>query len=224
MIRINLILKNKDIEKVLKSKIKSFFTSKSLEFNLCEDINAKGLNDDVVVSFFELESSADIKRAKAFKDSIEESCIIFLSKDESLVFESLRVNPLQFVRLNNFNEDLEIMFENLLEYISKRDTIITLKSGSATLRLNLSNIIFIESFGHYLTVHCTTGNYKVRGRLADIINEINNPSLLRTHKSYIINSSFIEKILQNRVTLKNNYEVPIGRAFREEVMKVIITR
>lgn len=223
MIKVNFVLKNNDLEEILKSEIKSFFSNNSQKVFFQESLSTGDCNaNDIRVIFFELENSGDIKKSKELRDSIQPSCIIFLSKEESLVFESLGANPLQFIRLNNFDEDLNKMFETLLEYINNRDTIITLKSGTTTLRLNVNNIIFIESLGHYLTVHSTTGEYRVRGKLLDIIEKVNNPILIRAHKSYIINDSFIEKVSQNRLTLKNKFEVPIGRAFKEEVMKVMI--
>lgn len=218
MIRINLILKNKKLIETLKSKLKSFFVKESkiiIEEGLSKEVNS----NDIVISFVELKNSDDIKFARKVKDNTINGCIIFISENESLVFESLSVQPLQFIRINNFDEDFKNMLKVLEDYLNNINRTITLKTGLATIRLNINNIIFIESFGHYLIVHSTNGEYKVRGKISNIIDEINNPIMIRVHKSYIVNTKFVEEILSNRLILKSNIDIPIGRSFKETVIK-----
>lgn len=218
MIKINLILKNKKLIETLKSELKSFFIQESkiiIEEGLSKEVN----NNDIVISFVELKNSDDIKFARKIKDNTINGCIIFISENESLVFESLSVQPLQFIRINNFDEDFKNMLKVLGDYLNNINRTITLKTGLATIRLNINNIIFIESFGHYLIVHSTNGEYKVRGKISNIIDEINNPIMIRVHKSYIINTKFIEEVLSNRLILKSNIDIPIGRSFKETVIK-----
>ncbi|MBS6042286.1 LytR/AlgR family response regulator transcription factor [Clostridium baratii] len=218
MIKINLILKNKNLIETLKSELKSFFIQESkiiIEEGLSKEVN----NNDIVISFVELKNSDDIKFARKIKDNTINGCIIFISENESLVFESLSVQPLQFIRINNFDEDFKNMLKVLGDYLNNINRTITLKTGLATIRLNINNIIFIESFGHYLIVHSTNGEYKVRGKISNIIDEINNPIMIRVHKSYIINTKFVEEVLSNRLILKSNIDIPIGRSFKETVIK-----
>ncbi|CUQ32079.1 LytR/AlgR family response regulator transcription factor [Clostridium baratii] len=218
MIKINLILKNKNLIETLKSDLKSFFIQEFkiiIEEGLSKEIN----NNDIVISFIELKNSDDIKFARKVKDNTINGCIIFISENESLVFESLSVQPLQFIRINNFDEDFKNMLKVLGDYLNNINRTITLKTGLATVRLNMNNIIFIESFGHYLIVHSTNGEYKVRGKISNIIDEINNPIMIRVHKSYIVNTKFVEEILSNRLILKSNIDIPIGRSFKETVIK-----
>jgi two-component system response regulator LytT len=224
MIKVSLILKDDNLKKVLENKIKLLLNSNSKEVYFVQESYVKdAISDEILILFFEINNNNDIKIAKELREYNHSSSIIFLSRDESLVFESLRVNPLQFIRLNTFNEDFNSMAETLLDYIKNIDTIITLKSGTATIRLNVNNIMFIESFGHYLIIHSTTGEYKIRGKLSTIIERINNPCFIRVHKSYIININFTEKVLSDRLKLKNNLEIPVGRSFKEEVAKEIVS-
>lgn len=220
MIKAKLVLKDDSLKEILKFQIKSCLNSSSKRIDFVEETYIKDYNsNEILILFFEIENGNDIKRAKELKEFARASCIILLSKDDSLVFQSLRVNPLQFIRLNNFDEDFKNMIEILMDFVKNTDTILTVKSGTATIRLNVKNIQYVESFGHYLIIHSTTGEYKVREKLCNIIKEINNPSFIRTHKSYIINVNFVEKVSADKLTLKNNSEIPIGRNFKEEVMK-----
>lgn len=220
MIKINLILKDNNLKEVLKSRIKAFLNNNSQETIFVKENYIKDYTgSEILILFFEIENSIDIKRANEFKEYTNADCIVFLSKEESLVFETLRVNPLQFIRINNLDEDFENMSELLLEFIKNIDVSITLKSGTAMIRLNVKSIIFIESFGHYLIVHSTSGKYQIREKLSMMIEQINNPSFTRVHKSYIANINFVKKVALDKLILKDDIEIPIGRNFKEKFMQ-----
>jgi two-component system, LytTR family, response regulator LytT len=221
MVKANIILKDDNLREVLKFQTKLLLNNKCQDVTFVKETYLKDNNsNEILVLFFEIANSNDITIALNLKKCTNASCIILLSKDESLVFDALRVNPLQFIRLNNFDEDLKITIEILLDYMKNIDTVVTLRSGTATIRLNVKNIMFIESFGHYLIIHSTSGQYQVREKLSNIIEQINRPSFIRTHKSYIININFAQKVLSDKLVLKNDLEIPIGRNFKEEVMHV----
>lgn len=220
MIKIILSLKNNDLKRILKLRIQETLNDYPQKISFAhEDYIKDDSNNEVLVLFFELEDSSDIKEAEKVKEKTEASCIIFLSKDDTLVFKSLRVNPLQFIRLNNLDEDFNNMIEVLLDYFQNIDRVLTLKSGTTTFRLNVKSIMFIESFGHYLSFHSINGNYQARGKISEIVEEINNPHFIRTHKSYIVNINFVEKVLSDKLILKGDFEIPIGRNFKEEVIE-----
>lgn len=222
MIKAYLILKDNNLRESLKSKIKFFLGSGSERVTFVEENYMKDYaSNEILVIFYQIENIREINLAKELKEYTHADCIVFLSKDESLVFQSLNVKPLQFIRLDNFEEDFKNMIEILLDYIKNIDSVVTLKSGTATIRLNVKNIIFIESYGHYLVMHCTTGEYKVREKLTTIIEQINNPSFIRVHKSYIVNIDFVLKVLPDKLKLRNELEIPVGRNFKEKVIRGI---
>lgn len=222
MIKAYLILKDDNLRDSLKSKIKLFLGSGSERVTFVEENYIKDYaSNDILVIFYQIENAHEINSAKELKEYTHANCIVFLSKDESLVFQSLNVKPLQFIRLDNFDEDFKNMIEILLAYIKNIDTVVTIKSGTATIRLNVKNIIFIESYGHYLVMHCTTGEYRVREKLTTIIEQINNPRFIRAHKSYIINVDFVIKVLPGKLKLRNELEIPMGRNFKEKVIQGI---
>ncbi|MEG1004139.1 MAG: LytTR family transcriptional regulator DNA-binding domain-containing protein [Clostridium sp.] len=219
MIKVNLILKDAKLEGILKLKIKSFFTQKCKKVQFVNSLENEDSNDNLVIIFFELRNGDEIKLVKDIKDKFQNSAIIFLSEKDNLVFQSLSVQPLQFIRLSKFEEDFKEMLIALEDYLNKADNILTFKVGTVTMKLNIKNIIFIESYGHYLIIHSTTGNYKIRERISKIVERIKCPLLIRVHKSYIINTSFVEKALCDKLILKSDIEIPIGRCFKEDVIK-----
>jgi len=175
MVKANIILKDDNLREVLKFQIKLLLNNKSQDVTFVEESYVKDNNiNEILVLFFEIANNNDIKIAQNLNKCTNASCIILLSKDESLVFDALRVNPLQFIRLNNFDEDLKNMIEILLDYMKNIDTVVALRSGTATIRLNVKNIMFIESFGHYLIIHSTSGEYQVREKLSNIISSYTN--------------------------------------------------
>jgi len=69
------------------------------------------------------------------------------------------------------------------------------RKGEETIVLEQDQILFIEKAGKKATVYCYDCEYLVYGTLEQIEKKLNK-SFFRSHKSYIINTMHVKKILQ----------------------------
>jgi len=95
-----------------------------------------------------------------------------------------------------------------------------IQDGKNTFKLFYDDIIYFEGYGEYVKVITINKNYLVRDSLAEFEHRLSSDFFLRIHKSYLIN---IRKILGFSTTniMVKNHELPIGRVYREKVMKVL---
>ncbi|WP_415336164.1 LytTR family DNA-binding domain-containing protein, partial [Clostridium perfringens] len=49
-------------------------------------------------------------------------------------------------------------------------------------------------------------------------------NFLRCHRSYLVNISHIDSILQNKIILKNSVEIPVGRVYKKELKTFLMNR
>ncbi|ENY99880.1 hypothetical protein HMPREF1092_03017 [Clostridium thermobutyricum] len=216
MIKFNLIIKSNNLKEHLQRKIEKLFDKE--DFIIVEDINIQGAENEIEILFFELINENDVKDIKNIKEKLQNIGLIFCSEREELVFEVLNLHPIHFIRVNKLKEDLDRLKEVIKDYIDKKEYIITFQNGGLTLRLNAKNIIYIESYGHYLTIYSKTGEYRVREKLNSVLEKLNSKILIRAHKSYLVNPLFIEKIEASTLTLNNKVEIPIGRTFKSDLI------
>jgi len=96
------------------------------------------------------------------------------------------------------------------------------ESKGKVLKINLTDIDFIESMKNYVAIH--RGNQKtlVYTSMKELEERLSKKQFLRVHKSFIIPISRITGIEGNLVRLKNvTAEILIGENYKAELMEII---
>ncbi|WP_297633144.1 LytTR family DNA-binding domain-containing protein [uncultured Clostridium sp.] len=212
MIKFNILVQTDGLKEKLENDLNEWF--KEREIIVTTEKKLKPNTDEINFIIFEIKDEEEVKSLQKLKEYFENVGLIICSEKEELVFEVLNLQPVCFIRINKLTEDMCKLQENINEYLEKKDTVIKLKAGSMQLRLNLKAIIYIESYGHYLIIHTTSGEYKIREKISNIVEKINRKILVRIHKSYIVNLNFIEKIDPSTVELKSKVVLPRGKTFK----------
>lgn len=96
---------------------------------------------------------------------------------------------------------------------------IFIKSGYEHIKINISDILYIQSDGDYTEIYLTHKKLLSSEPLRYWEQVLNDQQFMRIHKSYLIQISKIEKIVGNQVFLLSEHVIPIGRAFREKFIK-----
>lgn len=97
---------------------------------------------------------------------------------------------------------------------------IFIKSGTSQLRVELKDVLYIESLGNY--VQFITDNKKITSRLTMSEAEELMPAadFVRIHRSYIAAKKFITRIEKNSIWIKQQ-ELPVGPNYVGELEKII---
>lgn len=95
---------------------------------------------------------------------------------------------------------------------------IFIKTDGKLIRLNNSDILFIESMGDYVKFVSTDKKYVTHNTIKNLEEKVNKQCFLKTHRSYIINVDKIDDIRENLLFIKGN-EIPISKAHRSDVLK-----
>jgi DNA-binding LytR/AlgR family response regulator len=95
---------------------------------------------------------------------------------------------------------------------------IYIKTEGKLIRLNNSDILFIESMGDYVKFVSNDKKYITHNTIKNLEEKVNKQCFLKTHRSYIINVNKIDDIRENLLFIKGN-EIPISKAHRPEVLK-----
>lgn len=96
------------------------------------------------------------------------------------------------------------------------------ESKGKLLKINLSEIDFIESMKNYVAIHRSGQKTLVYTSMKDLEERLPKKQFIRVHKSYIIPISRISGIEGNLVRLKNvSAEIQIGESYKTELMEII---
>jgi DNA-binding LytR/AlgR family response regulator len=95
-----------------------------------------------------------------------------------------------------------------------------LQDGKSIFKLLYDDVSYFEGYGEYVKVITTNKTYMVRDSLTEFEHKLSEDSFIRIHKSYIVNLQKVTGFSSIRVLLKNK-ELPVGRIYREKVMKIL---
>jgi DNA-binding LytR/AlgR family response regulator len=105
--------------------------------------------------------------------------------------------------------------ENTPQSIDNQRENIFIKSGYELIKITINDILFIKSDADYTEIMIENKKHLSSEPLRYWEENLNDKQFVRVHKSYIVNTSKIEKIVGNQLHLANKILVPIGRAYKE---------
>lgn len=89
------------------------------------------------------------------------------------------------------------------------------------IRINLEDIIYIESLNNYIIIHLNNEKYIVYLTLKETIDTLPSNWFSRIHKSIIVNDDKIKSIEGNRVVIDDKIKLAIGSTYRDSFLEKI---
>ncbi len=149
--------------------------------------------------------------------------IIFTTAYSQYAVESYELNALDYLLK-------PVTFERFLMAINKaaaalssrnttgmdEDAAVFIKSGPQTHRVKVSEILYLEKDGNYITVHLKGGNILIRENMGDIFDLVPAADFIRVHKSYVVGIRHISMIEVHQLIV-NGEKIPIGSTYRDSL-------
>jgi two-component system, LytTR family, response regulator len=97
---------------------------------------------------------------------------------------------------------------------------IFIKTEHKLLKINHSDILYIEGGKDYITVFTKTEKVLSLSSLSKLQESLPHPQFLRVHKSYIVALDKIESVERQRIFMGKTV-IPIGDTYKEEFFRVV---
>ncbi|HEY9003584.1 MAG TPA: LytTR family DNA-binding domain-containing protein [Mucilaginibacter sp.] len=94
------------------------------------------------------------------------------------------------------------------------DSSIFVKSGPQTYQVKLSDILYLEKDGNYITICLKDKNILVRENMGDIFDLVPAADFVRVHKSYVVAIRHITMIEVHQLVI-GQAKIPIGSTYRD---------
>ena len=134
------------------------------------------------------------------------------------------VKPIPFNRfLKTINKVYQQLYigANVNETLIQHEPHIFLKVNKKLVKVNLNDILFIESLKDYIKVITKLGDYVVHKSLTAITEELPQSNFIRVHRSYTISINKIEAIEGNIIEIASR-KIPIGRNYQKQTKERIL--
>lgn len=122
-----------------------------------------------------------------------------------------------FGQIQSANQNT-ISSEEYEPYITT-DTLIV-KSDKKMIKINLKEIIYIESLKDYVIIHLPDKRVVTKQKISFLEQKLMENNFIRIHRSFLVSASKIEAFTPSHIDI-NGQQLPIGRSYKSEVGKIL---
>ena len=174
---------------------------------------------DIVFLDIDMPGINGMEVAKRIRRRNTSSVIIFLTNMAQYAVQGYEVAALDFVvkpiRPPVFQSKLERAISHV---VNLRGTELSIRSSEGLVRISCSTLLYVEVFSHTLIYHTESGNYEVRGKLADEEERLIPYHFIRCNKSFLVNLAQIRRVDKNELELLNGERLEISHPRRKSFM------
>jgi two-component system LytT family response regulator len=149
--------------------------------------------------------------------------VIFTTAYSNYAVESYNLNAIDYLLK-------PITFERFLAAVNKAWSVLALqnktatkedeagtvfiKSGPHTYQVKISDILYLEKDGNYITIVLKDKKILIRENMTDIFDIVPQEAFVRVHKSFVVAIRHISMIEVHQLII-NNEKIPIGSTYRD---------
>jgi len=145
--------------------------------------------------------------------------IVFVSSHEEMVWNSFGIKTLAFSRKPLEYHQVEKWIETALRE-NRQNIMIKYTSGTQQGYIALEDIYYLEAQGNYTCLHTKEQTILLNENMKQWQKKTEEMSIVRIHKSYLINMMHVQKWEAGRVILENEVVLSVGRQYAKEAKEI----
>lgn len=162
-----------------------------------------------------------------FKEIPETTQVIFTTAHAEYAVEGFNLKaadyilkPFSYERFVQAVEKVKQMAELMRSSDDKGASHLLVRADYSLIKINFSDIAYIEGLDDYIKIHLETGKMVVaRMTMKKILERLPQASFFRVHRSFIVPLQKIQSVRNKQICLAN-VQVPLGASYEEEFYSV----
>ena len=172
---------------------------------------------DILLLDIRMPEISGMDAAKILRDRDWRKILIFITGEEDQVFNSFDLQAFHFLVKPVADEKLKEVLDNARKELErygdisgKQDKYIEIQSGTAHIRINLSQLLYAEVYDRKTILHMKKENIEYYGQLS-ALEELVGKDFYRIHRSYLVNMKYVERYDRTSITTLEGDNIPIAR-------------
>ena len=175
---------------------------------------------DILLLDVEMKSMNGIELAKRIRKDNNRAEIIFITSHFEFVGEGYEVDALHYLIKPISVEKLTQVLTKAAEKLSVEPPSVVISCEGETVKLYESDILYVESFLHYIVIHTKDNEYKIKENISVFENKVSDV-FYRIHRSYLVSLKYITRISRTSVNIGNT-ELPLSRGKYDNINRAFI--
>lgn len=161
---------------------------------------------DIILMDIDMPQLNGYQTAMKIREKDESVILIFITNIASYVYKGYQVGAMDYILKPVYYQDLAMRLKACVKKLSKNNGycfVINTKNGMN--KIPVSDILYMESIGHDITIHRMNDNITFRGPSMKALEaELVPQGFFRCNHGYIVNLKYCEKIDGTMLSIKGN--------------------
>lgn len=211
------------MEKMIKT-IKKYFEKQDykISFDTYEEIPKKLNLRHINACFFDIEinDKNTIQLIKDIRSRGIDIPVIVVSQHKNYVFETVHMQIFDYIRKSKFDQEIGRTLQRLQDAIHHKIKSVVVSYEGRMTEILFSDILYIHIKSHHFIIYDIYGTEREIWKDYDDI-FVRNSTLIKVHKSYVINIEYCEKLDKSGACLKGCEKViPISTRSYNDVATI----
>ena len=175
---------------------------------------------DILLLDVELKNMTGIELAKRIRSDNSRAEIIFITSHFEFIGEGYEVDALHYLIKPLSEEKLMQVLNKAAERLSIEPPSVVINCNGETVKLFEADILYIESFLHYITIRTKDNEYKIKEGISAFEQKLSD-DFYRIHRSYLVSLKHITRISRTSVNIGKT-ELPLSRGKYDDINRAFI--
>ena len=176
---------------------------------------------DIILMDVEMKFMDGMSAAEEIRKVDTEVVIMFITNMPQYAIRGYAVDALDYVLKPVSYFAFSQKLNRAISRMKKRETkTISISIKGGTVRLDISNITYVESQGHTLIFHTASANYETSGTMKEMEKELSRYDFFRGNKGYLINLAHVDSIKDGCAVVRGE-SLLLSRARKKEFMETL---
>ena len=228
MIKIAIVEDDLTYARQLKEYLQKYASEYSEQFEISEYLDGDAIVEgyhsqfDIILMDVEMRFMNGMTAAEEIRKTDNEVVIIFITNMPQYAIRGYAVQAFDYilkpVSYFAFSQRL-VRAISRMKKREQKSLIIPIKGGGV--RIDASSVYYIESQGHDIIYHTSSGEYVSSGTMKELETTLAPLHFFRVSKWYLINLQQVDGFENSTATLKNGKKIPLSRSRKKEFMEAL---
>lgn len=159
-----------------------------------------------------------IEVARKIKKLMPKVIVVFVADDGNAVFETLSVGIFQFIRQDHYQKDIVRCMDDMISYIHNHLQYVLLDIKGRKTKIYYSNIKYILSVGHEVTIYGRDCEICFRATIAKALEMIHCRDLVQIQRGIAVHLDYIEDMKKWEIKGQDGI-LTIGRKYQKPFLE-----
>ena len=176
---------------------------------------------DIIFLDIQMKHLDGMKTAERIRTMDENVVFIFITSTVRFAVQGYQVNALGYILKPVSSLACSQIVRKAVKQVKKNQSqdYMNIIVDGGQVRLDISQIRYIESQRHHILVHSEKGEFVTAGPMKNVESAFASKGFSKCHNAFLVNLRHVFGILQNTAVLSDHTELPISRARKKPFME-----